>query len=56
MSNLSDKTIVCCDCGREFEFTAGEQRFFQENNYNEPRRCRGCRRIKKERKMKEESN
>jgi len=39
-----DKTIVCKDCGQEFEFTASEQDFFDERGFtNEPQRCKTCR-------------
>ena len=41
---LSDKTLVCVDCGAEFIFTAGEQEFFSSRGYvNEPKRCPTCR-------------
>ena len=41
---LSDKTLVCVDCGSEFVFTAGEQEFFNSRGYvNDPKRCTTCR-------------
>ena len=41
---LSDKTLVCADCGGEFIFTAGEQEFFASRGFvNEPKRCQPCR-------------
>jgi len=41
---LSDKTLVCVDCGGEFIFTVGEQEFFASRGYvNEPKRCQTCR-------------
>lgn len=41
---LSDKTLVCVDCGAEFIFTVGEQEFFSSRGYvNEPKRCQTCR-------------
>ncbi len=43
----TDKTIVCKDCGKEFEFTAGEQRFFAEKGFTEPTRCKECRDARK---------
>ncbi|MBQ7604333.1 MAG: zinc-ribbon domain-containing protein, partial [Clostridia bacterium] len=44
-----DITIRCKDCGKEFTFTADEQAFFAEKGLqNMPKRCRECRRIKKE--------
>ncbi len=45
---LKDKTIVCCDCGQEFVFTVGEQKFYQLKGLaNEPKRCKACRDKKK---------
>lgn len=39
-----DKTLICKDCGAEFEFTAGEQEFYAEKGFtNEPQRCKACR-------------
>ena len=44
---LSDKTLVCVECGAEFIFTAGEQEFFNSRGFtNEPKRCRSCRAIR----------
>ena len=46
---MTDKTIVCRDCGNEFIFTVGEQEFYKEKGFeNEPVRCEDCRRAKKE--------
>ncbi len=45
---MTDKTIVCKDCGAEFIFTAGEQEWFKEKGFtNEPVRCKACRDKKK---------
>lgn len=45
---LKDKTIICCDCGKEFTFTVGEQEFYQLKGLtNEPKRCKECRDKKK---------
>jgi CxxC-x17-CxxC domain-containing protein len=44
---LSDRTIICRDCGQEFTFTAGEQAFYAERGYSEPQRCSGCRATRK---------
>jgi hypothetical protein len=40
-----DKTIQCCDCGKDFVFTAGERAFFASKRppLSEPRRCKPCR-------------
>ena len=46
---MTDKTIVCRDCGSEFIFSVGEQEFYKEKGFeNEPVRCVSCRRAKKE--------
>ena len=45
-----DVKIVCVKCGMEFVFTVGEQRYFEQNNLCFPKRCKACRKIKKERK------
>lgn len=45
---LSDKTLVCMECGAEFIFTAGEQEFFNSRGFtNEPMRCRSCRAVRR---------
>ena len=49
---MSDKTIICKDCNKEFIFTEGEQAFYAEKGFeNEPVRCPDCR--KKEKIIKE---
>ena len=43
-----DETLVCKDCGNEFVFTAGEQRFYKEKGFmNKPKSCKACRDAKK---------
>jgi len=38
-----DKTLTCVECGKPFIFTAGEQLFFAEKNFqHEPKRCKEC--------------
>lgn len=37
------KRIVCVECGKEFLFTEGEQRFYAEKGFDEPKRCKDCR-------------
>ena len=45
---LNDKTLTCRDCGQNFEFTSGEQEFYQSRGLtNEPGRCPDCRRARK---------
>jgi len=42
-----DKTIKCCDCGNDFVLTEGEQAFFVQKGFTEPKRCKDCRKKKK---------
>lgn len=44
---MSDRTLTCRDCGQQFTFTAGEQAFYQEQGFSEPRRCPACRQARK---------
>jgi CxxC-x17-CxxC domain-containing protein len=38
-----DKTLICVDCGEPFVFSAGEQIFFKEKQFeHEPKRCKKC--------------
>lgn len=41
--------LVCKDCGKEFEFTVGEQKFYEKKGFPQPIRCKDCRSAKKER-------
>lgn len=46
---MSDKTIICKDCGKEFVFTEGEQAFYAEKGFtNDPVRCPECRKARKQ--------
>ena len=39
-----DKTLHCRECGQDFIWTEGEQRFFAEKGLvNQPSRCPACR-------------
>ena len=43
-----DETLVCKECGNEFVFTAGEQKFYKEKGFmNKPKSCKACRDAKK---------
>ena len=38
-----DRTLKCIQCGKEFVFTAGEQLFFHDKQFNnDPKRCKEC--------------
>ncbi len=41
---FSNRTLKCCDCSIDFQFTVGEQEFFSQKGLtNEPKRCSNCR-------------
>lgn len=44
---FTDKDMQCVDCGNPFVFTARDQEFFQRQGFQNPKRCRECRAIKK---------
>ncbi len=53
---MPDKTIKCVDCGNEFVFTEGEQAFYEEKGFHEPKRCKECRqKAKAAREQKEQT-
>ena len=39
---------VCKDCNKEFIFTTKEQMFYTEKQYDEPLRCKECRKTLRE--------
>jgi hypothetical protein len=45
---VSEQRLTCADCGRDFAFSAEEQRFFREKGFDPPKRCKECRQAKKE--------
>jgi len=41
--NFIDKTLKCVTCAEEFVFSAGEQMFFSEKQFqHEPKHCKKC--------------
>ena len=38
-----DRLLTCMDCGKEFVFDIGEQRFFKSKGFTDPKRCPDCR-------------
>lgn len=46
--------LVCKDCKKEFDFTVGEQRFYEEKGFASPIRCKECRDAKKARNLERE--
>jgi DNA-directed RNA polymerase subunit RPC12/RpoP len=49
---MKDKTLVCADCGKEFTFTADDQKFYAEKGFSDPKRCKECRDKRKAEKGK----
>ena len=49
---MPDKTIKCVDCKQDFTFTEGEQDFYAEREYTDPKRCKDCREKRKAEKGK----
>ncbi len=46
--------LICKDCKKEFDFTVGEQRFYEEKGFAAPIRCKECRDAKKARNLERE--
>jgi len=44
---FTEKKLICADCGQEFIFTEGEQRYFWSKGLAEPKRCKPCRVIRR---------
>ncbi len=43
-----DEALICKECGAEFIFTSGEQRFFAQKGFqNKPKSCKACRDAKR---------
>lgn len=53
---MANITIVCKDCGKEFDFTEREQEFYAQNEWNQPIRCPECRQIAKKRREARDTN
>jgi hypothetical protein len=49
MKDLQDRDLECSECLGLFTFMLGEQLFFQERDFAEPKRCSSCRRAKRAR-------
>ena len=44
-NKFEDRQLQCNEakCHSMFLFEAGEQKYYQDRQYNEPRRCKPCR-------------
>ena len=53
---MLSETITCIVCGNEFEFTEGERQWFERKfggDFVIPKRCKGCRDLKKQERLKQ---
>jgi CxxC-x17-CxxC domain-containing protein len=50
VSESQDRTLDCVDCGSLFTFTAGEQAYYQERGFSDPKRCPSCRAARRARR------
>lgn len=44
-----DRLLTCVDCGQDFQWKASEQEFFAQRGFHQPKRCKACKQVKKER-------
>jgi len=54
-NGFRDKKLVCVDCGAEFTFNVGEQRYFESKGLSVPKRCPKCRQKRKATLVREEA-
>lgn len=47
METAGDRVLRCCQCGADFVWSLGEQKFFAKRGLNPPRRCLACREDRK---------
>ena len=40
---FQDRTLTCSECQQDFVWTAGEQDFFRQKGFQQPKRCKNCR-------------
>ena len=52
---MEDIKLICKDCKKEFIFTVGEQKFYEEKGFGAPIRCKECRDAKKTRNEERET-
>lgn len=45
---MADLLLTCIQCNEQFNFTEGEQQFYQSKGFQQPKRCLNCRRLKKQ--------
>lgn len=53
---MEDKILQCVECPDTFEFTVGEQKYYNDKGFKEPKRCPICRKNKKLRNIRNNDN
>jgi hypothetical protein len=59
VASTGDRQLMCRDCGGSFTWSAGEQAFYQQKGFAEPKRCKPCReqqRIARENRLSSSGN
>lgn len=51
-----DKTLQCIECSHTFVWKAKEQFIYAKYKYQQPKRCKACRILKKERMLAHENS
>lgn len=44
---MESKTFKCKECGKDFEITEGEQKFYKDKGWDLPKRCMECRKVRR---------
>lgn len=52
---MEDKEVVCKECGYSFVITAKEQEWYKEKGFTEPKRCKDCRRLRRQKVIGKEN-
>lgn len=52
----ADEQLVCVECGSRFTFSSGEKDYFHEHNLRPPRRCKPCRKVRRQQREAAEAN
>jgi hypothetical protein len=50
---MEDKTLICENCGRRFDYPVAEQQFYEGQGIQDPKICKDCRRNREEGKSEE---
>ena len=45
---MGDKEMNCKECGNKFTITVKDREWYAEKGFKEPRRCKACRKLRRE--------